>query len=203
MITADDPTPPIPTLPPSPTQIIPTLPPEPTQVATPTPTSSSIEVPTEFLNLPTWVWIAAGLALILLIVLIVALSKAGGNRSKWDKSFTLRQADARWFADSLTLAVVDRTKSPAEIVSVWSDGAPRITTLSQQLYGLASMAPTDARAYKTRQLANAVDNLHQAVDADVRMRTNGFAPGQDALIAESGTVVAGRRNELLATLAAR
>lgn len=138
--------------------------------------------------------------MLILIILIIALSSAGRKRSRWDRSFGLRIADARWFADSLTLVVSDRTKGAPEIVRAWTDGAPRVATLSQQLYELSSIAPTDRRAQAPRQVAYAVDNLRQAIDADVRMRTQGFAPGQDALIAESAVIVGQRRNDLLNTL---
>lgn len=152
------------------------------------------------MGLPLWVWVAASLAVIVVIVLLIALAGSSRKRSQWERSFGLRAADARWFADSLTLAVADRTMSPAQIVRTWTDGVPRIATLSQQLYELSSIAPSDKRAQSARAVAYAVDGLRQALDADVRMRTQGFAPGQDALIAESATIVAQRRNNLLATL---
>lgn len=111
-------------------------------------------------------------------------------------------ADSRWFADSLTLAVADRTMSPNEIIRNWNDGSPRVATLSQRLYELASIAPDAKRAQGPRNIVYAVDGLRRALDADVRMRTQGFAPGQDTLIAESAMVVGQRRNDLLAALAA-
>ncbi len=201
MILADTATP-APTVP-IPTPTIPTSIPVPTlPTLEPEPSSSSTAIPGEFLGFPYWVWIVAAIALIVLIALLVALSKSAGKRSDWDRSFRLRIADARWFADSLTLAVADRTKSVPEILRTWNDGAPRVTTISQQLYGLSSVASSSKRSQEPRRVAAAVDNLHQALDADVRMRTQGTAPGQDALIAESASIVAQRRNELLATLQA-
>lgn len=190
--------PPAPTLPPIPTPTIQI----PTPTPTPTPSSSSLTIPSAYLGLPMWVWVAAVLAVIVAIIMLIALGNSGRRRSRWDRAFGLRVADARWFADSLTLAVADRTMGAAEIVRTWTDGAPRIATLSQQLYELSSTAPTDKRAQAPRMVAHAVDGLRQAVDADVRMRTQGFAPGQDTIIAESAMIVAQRRNDLLATLAA-
>lgn len=187
------PTPTLPT-PAIPTPVIPT--------PTPTPSSSSFTIPSEYLGLPIWAWVAAGLAVVVLIIMLIAVTNSGRKRSQWDRSFGLRIADARWFADSLTLAVADRTMGTAEIVRTWTDGAPRVATLSQRLYELSSVAPTDKRAQAPRRVAQAVDSLRQALDADVRMRTQGFAPGQDTLIAESAVIVAQRRNDLLATVAA-
>mgnify|MGYP006344531123 FL=1 len=78
-----------------------------------------------YAGIPLWAWIAAALAVIVLLVLIISVSAASRRRSKWDRAFDLRMADARWFADSLTLAVADRTKSTPELVRTWTDGAPR------------------------------------------------------------------------------
>jgi hypothetical protein len=174
----------------------------PTLPSLPTPSTSTTTVAGEFLGLPIWVWVVAAIALIVLIILLVALNSVMRERSQWSRSFGLRKADARWFADSLTLAVADRTKGVPEILRAWGDGAPRVTTISQQLYGLSSLASSEKRKQAPRRVAQAVDNLRQALDADVRMRTQGAAPGQDALIAESAMIVAQRRNELLATLQA-
>lgn len=158
--------------------------------------SALTSLTTLYAGIPLWAWIAAGLAVLVLIILIISVSVASRRRSKWDRSFDLRMADARWFADSLTLAVADRTKSTPELVRTWTDGVPRMSTLSQQLFELSTVAPTDKRAIRPRYVANAVDSLRQALDADVRMRTQGFAPGQDALIAESALVVSNRRRDL-------
>ncbi|NQU36272.1 MAG: hypothetical protein HQ526_01590 [Actinobacteria bacterium] len=192
---------PTPTLP-IPTPSIPTSLPTLDPVVTPTPSTTSSTIAGEYLGLPLWTWAIAAVALIVLIILLVAISHSGRKRSQWDQSFRLRLADARWVADSLTLAVADRTKSVPEILRTWNDGAPRLTTLSQQLYGLSSLASSDKRMQAPRLVAAAIDNLQQALNADVRMRTQGSAPGQDALIAESASIVAQRRNELLATLQA-
>lgn|GEM_PF-1254293 len=191
---------PTPTLP-IPTPTIPTAfptPPHPTQVPTPTPSATTVAG--EYFGLPVWTWAIVAIAVIVLIILLVAINSASRERSQWGRSFDLRKADARWFADSLTLAVADRTKGVPEILRAWNDGAPRVTTISQQLYGLSSLASSEKRKQAPRRVAQAVDNLHQALDADVRMRTQGSAPGQDALIAESAMIVAQRRNELLATI---
>lgn len=162
---------------------------------------TGLTLTTLYMGLPVWAWAAAALAVIVLIILIISVSVASRRRARWDRAFYLRQADARWFADSLTLAVADRTKSSPEIVRTWTDGVPRMSTLSQQLYELQTMAPSDKRARQPRQLANAVDGLRQALDADVRLRTQGYAPGQDAVIAESAMVVSQRRRDLDNTLA--
>lgn len=156
---------------------------------------------TLFLGIPVWAWIAGAIGLLILVILIIAVSVSSRRRQRWDRSFDLRIADARWFADSLTLAVADRTKGTPELVRTWTDGVPRMATLSQQLYELSTIAPNDKRATAPRQVAYAVDNLRQALDADVRMRTQGYAPGQDALVAESAMVVSQRRRELDMTLA--
>ena len=189
---------PEPTLDPVPAPTIPL--PDPFPTATPAPSSSSVAIPSSYMGLPLWVWVAALRAVIVVLVLPGALGNGGRTRSQWERSFGLRIADARWFADSLTLAVADRTMGSAQIVRTWTDGAPRVATLSQQLYELSSVAPSEKRAQAPRAVAYAVDSLRQALDADVRMRTQGFAPGQDALIAESATIVAQRRNNLLATI---
>lgn len=154
-----------------------------------------------YAGIPLWAWIAVGLAVLVLLVLVISASVASKRRSKWDHSFDLRMADARWFADSLTLAVADRTKSTPELVRTWTDGVPRMSTLSQQLYELSTIAPNDKRSRQPRQLASSVDSLRQALDADVRLRTQGYAPGQDAIIAESAMVVGQRRRDLDLTLA--
>lgn len=192
------PTPPLPI----PTPSIPTALPIPTLPSTPSPSASSAAVAGEYLGLPLWTWAIAAIAAIVLIILLVAINGASRKRSQWGRSFDLRKADARWFADSLALAVADRTKGVPEILRAWNDGAPRVMTISQQLYGLSSLASSDKRKQAPRRVALAVDNLYQALDADVRMRTQGSAPGQDTLIAESAMIVAQRRNELLATLQA-
>lgn len=158
------------------------------------PTNANIT--TSYLGLPLWGWIAAGLAVLVIIVMIIAASVSANKRSRFDGALDLRLADARWFADSLTLAVADRTKGTPELIRTWNDGVPRITTLSQQLYELSSSAPSQKRAIEPRNVALAVDNLRQVLDADVRLRTQGFAPGQDALIAESAIIIGQRRRDL-------
>lgn len=157
---------------------------------------TAVTMNTLYAGMPLWSWIAAGVAVIVLLVLVFAVAAASRKRSRWDHAFDVRMADARWFADSLTLAVADRTKGTPELVRTWTDGVPRMSTLSQQLFELSTVAPTDKRAIRPRYVANAVDSLRQALDADVRMRTQGFAPGQDALIAESALVVSNRRRDL-------
>ena len=112
-----------------------------------------------------------------LIILIISVSVASRRRGKWDRSFDLRMADARWFADSLTLAVADRTKSTPELVRTWTDGVPRMSTLSQQLYELSTIADRQALT-STAPARHLVDGLRQALDADVRLRTQGYAPGR-------------------------
>lgn len=151
---------------------------------------------TFYFGMPLWAWILVGLALIALLALIIALSTSGKKKDHWDRSFALRMADARWCADSLTLVVADRTKSVPEIVRAWNDGMPRLSTLSQQLYELSTVAPSTKRAQAPRQLAAAIDALRQSLDADVRLRSSGYAPGQDAVIAESAMIVGQRRRDL-------
>lgn len=149
-----------------------------------------------YYGMPVWAWIVVALAIIALLILIIALAHSGKKRDNWDRSFALRMADARWCADSLTLVVADRTKSVPEIVRAWTDGVPRMATLSQQLYEISTTAPSGKRAQAPRQLAAAVDNLRQALDADVRLRTGGYAPGQESVVAESAMVVGQRRRDL-------
>ncbi len=156
-----------------------------------------------YFGIPLWGWICAGVALIALLILIIVVSGSSRKRSNWDRSFDIRKADARWFADSLTLAVADRTKGDAELMRTWSDGVPRMATLSQQLYELSTLAPSNARALRPREVSTAVDSLRQALDADVRLRTSGFGPGQDTMIAESAMIVSQRRRNLDLVLAAQ
>ncbi len=99
--------------------------------------------------------------------------------------------------------MADRTKGDAELMRTWSDGVPRMATLSQQLYELSTLAPSNARALRTREVSDAVDGLRQALDADVRLRTSGFGPGQDTMIAESAMIVSQRRRNLDLVLAAQ
>lgn len=195
------PTPTLPT-PTMPTPTMSTASPLPTKSASPSSSSSALEVPKDFLGFPLWFWIVVLLIIVVAAIMISALGKTGKKKSQWDQSFGMLLADARWFADSLTLAVADRTMSSAEIVRYWTDGSPRIAALSQRLYELAAIAPDDKRAQAPGQVVYAIDALRRALDADVRLRTQGFAPGQDTLIAESAMIVAQRRNELLATIAA-
>lgn len=149
-----------------------------------------------YFGMPLWAWIVVAVALIALLILIIALARSGKKRDTWEHHLHLRIADARWCADSLTLVVADRTKSAPEVTRAWEDGIPRMATLSQQLYELASMAPSTKRAPVPQQIAIAIDNLRQALDADVRLRTSGYAPGQEHVIAQSAQVVAQRRQEL-------
>ncbi|MBP7972573.1 MAG: hypothetical protein WBB44_11170 [Candidatus Nanopelagicales bacterium] len=158
--------------------------------------TTAVTMTTLYAGMPLWSWIAAGFAVVVLLVLVFSVAAASRKRSRWDHAFDIRMADARWFADSLTLAVADRTKGTPELVRTWTDGVPRMSTLSQQLFELSTVAPTDKRAIQPRYVANAVDSLRQALDADVRLRTQGFAPGQDSLIAESAMVVSSRRRDL-------
>lgn len=155
-----------------------------------------------YAGIPLWAWIAVGLAVLALLIVIISVAAASRRRSTWDHDFDLRMADARWFADSLTLSVADRTRSTPELVRTWTDGVPRMATLSQQLYELSTVAPTDKRARQPQQLAYAVDSLRAALDTDVRLRTQGYAPGQDQVIAESAMVVGQRRRDLDLALAA-
>ncbi len=155
---------------------------------------------TLYMGMPLWAWIAAGAAVVVLFIMLISVAVASHRRNKWDNAFDVRAADARWFADSLALSVADRTQGTPELVRTWTDGVPRMATLSQQLFELSSTAPTTKRANQPRQLAYAVDNLRQALDADVRMRTQGDAPGQNSLIAESALIVGSRRRDLDETL---
>lgn len=164
-------------------------------------TTAAAGITTLYMGVPLWAWIAAGLAVVILIIMIIAVAVSGRKRARFDRSMDLRMADARWFADSLTLAVADRTKGTPELFRMWNDGVPRMATLSQQLYELSTLAPSNKRARQPREVATAVDNLRQALDADVRMRTQGYAPGQDALIGESAIIVGQRRRDLDMVLA--
>ncbi|MDP3972447.1 MAG: hypothetical protein Q8P61_06020 [Candidatus Nanopelagicales bacterium] len=155
-----------------------------------------------YFGMPLWAWIVVAVAVIALLVLIIALARSGKKRDVWEHGLHLRVADARWCADSLTLVVADRTKSAPEIARAWNDGVSRMATLSQQLYELATLAPSVKRAQVPQQLAIAIDNLRQALDADVRLRTSGYAPGQEHVIAQSAQVVALRRQELEALIIA-
>jgi hypothetical protein len=193
---------PLPTVPTPPIPTITSAPPTHSKSASPSSSATAFEMPSEFLGFPIWFWIVVVLIVVVAIIMISALGKTGQKKSQWDQSFGMVLADARWFADSLTLAVADRTMSSAEIVRYWTDGSPRVAALSQRLYELASIAPDDKRAQSPGRVVYAVDALRRALDADVRLRTQGFAPGQDTLIAESAIIVAQRRNELLATISA-
>lgn len=168
---------------------------------------TATSIPTAFTTvyhgLPLGTWIAVGVAVVLLLILLVMLVLGASRRRAWDRSFDVRTADAAWVCDSLALAVADRTRSSEEVRALWIDGTGRTNTLSQQLYQLSATAPTTRRAAEARTLAARIDALRGSLDADVRLRIHGTAPGQDQVVAESAEVIGRRRRDVGLALAAR
>ena len=62
-------------------------------------------------------------------------------------------------------------------------------------------APDETRSATAQRLLGSTVALREALNADVQLRANESAPGQDALLTQSAGVIAQRRQELSAVVA--
>ena len=162
--------------------------------------SALTSLTTLYAGIPLWAWIAAGLAVLVLIILIISVSVASRRRSKWI---------ARLICGWLTPAgspirfwrLPTAPRAPRTRPHLDRRRATHVDAQPATLRIVDHRADRQALPRQPRQLAYAVDGLRQALDADVRLRTQGYAPGQDTVIAESAMVVGQRRRDLDVVLA--
>ena len=154
-------------------------------------------------GIPWWVWVIGAIVLIAIIGGIWAAVAGRKKRAQpWDDAMTAQAGAADNLADTVSLSISDRGRSAAEAITSWNTELPTMQAAEAQLGQLVTSAPDDARRSVAEQLLGARVALREALGADVQLRSNEDAPGQDALLGQSAAVVAQRRQELAAAVAA-
>lgn len=136
-----------------------------TVTPSPTPTTTVPVEPTSSSGLPLWAWLLLAILLIAVIVLIVWLVRRGQGRGEWDDKMALARRNAQWLEDSLVQQVMARG-STAEAWRTWQAAQPRLLSLDEELYSLATTAPDEERAQQASQLRSRVAGLVEAMGAD-------------------------------------
>ncbi len=151
---------------------------------------------------PWWIAVlAAALVLLGVVGLVVFLLTGRRDRvEKWDRLLAVHVPDARWFADSLVPAVVDRARSVHDVQGRWRSDVAAVLSTETVLYRLADTAPDSEREARAQVLAEATEALREALDDDVRLRADGDDRAAPEALADSGRRVAELRRALHAAL---
>jgi hypothetical protein len=116
-------------------------------------------------------WPLALVALVVLLALGVWAWVRHSRRARWDAALATQSAQCRWVATTLAPALVTRTTPVSAVAAQWVEGQRRIDEAHLGLAQLASTAPTTERGAKAEALSGALDDLRQALSADVSLRT--------------------------------
>ncbi|MDN4477071.1 hypothetical protein QQX10_03585 [Demequina sp. SYSU T00039] len=122
-------------------------------------------------SLPWWLWLLAGAAALVLVILVWRVVAA---RRSWDRQLERARAEVSWFEDSLVPQVLAKPTA-AEAAQTWQAARPRVLDADRQLHGLIETAPTDDRRGAAERGLAVVGELSQALDAEAATR-----PGDDA-----------------------
>ena len=154
-------------------------------------------------GVPWWVWLIGAIILLAIIGGIWASMAARKKRAQpWDDAMTAQAGSADNLADTVSLSISDRGRPAAEAITTWNTELPSMQAAEAQLGQLVTSAPDEARRGVAERLLGARVALREALGADVQLRSNESAPGQDALLGQSAAVVAQRRQELATAVAA-
>lgn len=85
------------------------------------------------------------------------------RRGAWDAELGTAEQEARWLAHEL-LPQLQQARSADEVAGGWQVAQGRARQVEDQLTGLASTAPDEARQIRSRDLRDAVRSARQDVD---------------------------------------
>jgi predicted small lipoprotein YifL len=123
-------------------------------------------------GIPPWVWVVLAVLLLALVALVIWLVRRAQARRAWDDRMALARRNALWVEDALVQQVMSRGTT-AEAAATWRAAQPRLMSLDEMLYSLATDAPDPDRANEAAALRSRVQNLVDAMGADT-------STGQDA-----------------------
>ena len=123
-------------------------------------------------------WPLALLGFVVLVALGVWSWVRHSRRARWDADLATQSAECQWAASTLTSALVDRTVPVATVEAQWIEGQQRLDSVYLVLTRLGSTAPTNERRSRAEALSKALDDLRQALSADVSLRH--VTPGDPA-----------------------
>ncbi len=116
-------------------------------------------------------WPLALLILVVLLALGVWAWVRHSRRARWDAELATQSAECRWVATTLAPALVTRTTPVSAVAAQWVEGQRRIDNTHLALAQLTSTAPTAERGAKATSLSGALDDLRQALSADIALHT--------------------------------
>lgn len=100
---------------------------------------------------------------LLAAALAVVLVRRARRRSAWDADLAAVEDEAEWFAREL-VPRLQQAGSPDEVAGGWRVAAGRVILAEDQLTGLESSAPDEARRTRARALRDAVRAARHGVD---------------------------------------
>ncbi len=137
---------------------------------------------------PAWVWwVFAGL--LLAAALAAILVPRAKRRSRWDADLAAQEAEVTWFVRELVPGL-QLARSPDAVAGGWQVAATRVVHAEDQLTGLESTAPDDARRSRARSLRDTVRAARQGIESLIVRRDPIALPRELAAI----------RNQLQAAL---
>ena len=114
-------------------------------------------------GLPAWFWwVLAGLGLLGVTLAAILLPRAR-RRSAWDTDLAAQQDEVTWFARELVPGL-QQAGSPDAVAGGWQVASARVTRAEDQLTGLESTAPDEARGSRARSLRDAVRTARQSIE---------------------------------------
>ncbi len=116
-------------------------------------------------------WPLALLALVVLLALGAWAWVRHSRRARWDGELSTQSAECRWVATTLAPALVTRTTPVSAVAAQWVEGQRRIDNAHLALAQLTTTAPTTDREARAESLSGALDDLRQALSADIALRT--------------------------------
>ena len=112
---------------------------------------------------PAWFWwVLAGLG-VLGATLAVILVPRARRRSRWDTELAAQQDEVAWFARELVPGL-QHAGSPDAVAGGWQVASARVARVEDQLTGLESTAPDEARGSRARSLRDAVRTARQGIE---------------------------------------
>lgn len=137
--------------------------------------------PEEDQGLPSWWWwVLAGLGLLGATLAVILVPRAR-RRGSWDTVLAVQQEEVAWFAREL-LPGLQQAVSPDAVAGGWQVAAARVTRAEDQLTGLESTAPDDARRSRARSLRDAVRTARQDIETLIVSRDPAALPRDLAAI---------------------
>jgi hypothetical protein len=125
--------------------------------------------------------VLVGLALLGAMLAAILVPRAR-RRSAWDTDLAAQEVEVTWFARELVPAL-QQAGSPDAVAGGWQVAAARVTRAEDQLTGLESTAPDDARRTRARSLRDAVRTARQGIEQLTVTRDPAALPRDLAAIA--------------------